>query len=405
VPNTDFPAGGNPCPAAGSSTNLVIQGSKSGFAYGVCEQNGVEVWGVQAAQPGQLSPSVVGAVGGYIASSSVGVSNGRPTAYFDSAIFLPFADDGFRSPGSGDDTGATCPGLIGPLPLLPACPDPSLILHPERLLSVQAIDVGTGSIIWRAPAAPSYAATTYSNGVVFAASTTTFTDNAYDANTGVPLWHFPLGAAVASGTAIVGNSVYVGSGLSEGQIGSSTVPPGSNGIWKFSTTAGGTTTTTTTTAPGTSSASGSISIVKSVCGTESATNCSDGGSGPWTSSVFLASGDTAYWKVTVTNNSQAALDGVTISDPLVPGCGSSIAPFTMAGGASATFYCSSPNVTSSFTNVASAQYTGQGGVAPSSSAQVSVVGPQTASSSGSGGAVGGAVNPAVPASAAPPVTN
>ena len=345
--------------------------------------------------------SLVGAVGGYIGSSSVGVSNGRPTAYFDSAIFLPFADNGFRSPGSGDSAGATCPGLIGPLPLLPACPDPSLITHPQRLESVQAIDVATGSILWRAPAAPSYAATTYSNGVVFAASTTTFTDNAYDANTGVPLWRFPLGAAVASGTAIVGSSVFVGSGLSEGQIGSSTVPPGSNGIWKFNTTAGGTTTTTSTTTafPGTSSSSGSISIVKQVCGTESATNCSDGGSGPWTTGVFLASGDTAYWKITVTNNSQTALNGVTINDPMVSGCGTSIAPFTMAGGTSASFYCSSPDVTSSFTNEASAQYTGQGGTAPSSSAQVTVVAPQTASSSGAAG------NPAVPASAAPPVTN
>lgn len=59
VPNSDFPVGKNPCPAAVGSTNLIIQGSKSGFAYGVCEQNGVEVWGVQAAQPGQLAPSVM----------------------------------------------------------------------------------------------------------------------------------------------------------------------------------------------------------------------------------------------------------------------------------------------------------------------------------------------------------
>jgi outer membrane protein assembly factor BamB len=141
--------------------------------------------------------------------------------------------------GDGDDSGASCPGPNGlPLVLLPACPDPSLVSDPARMLSLDAIDAATGHLIWRAPSTPSYAATSYSNGVVFAASTTGFSADAYDANTGVPLWKFPLGATTASGTAIAGPSVFVGAGLSESQAGPSTIPPGNNGVWSFTAAAG-----------------------------------------------------------------------------------------------------------------------------------------------------------------------
>jgi hypothetical protein len=37
----------------------------------------------------------------------------------------------------------------------------------------------------------------------------------------------------ASGASIVGSSIFLGVGISEGQAGSSTVPPGANGIWSF----------------------------------------------------------------------------------------------------------------------------------------------------------------------------
>lgn len=243
VASADMPAG-HTCPAAGPgagagnarTTTLVIQGGKSGYAYALCEGSGSVVWQVQAAQPGQISPEVIGAGGGFIGSASLGEANRRPAAFFDAALFLPFADDGVRLPGDGDDAGASCPGPNGTsLPLLPACPDPSLVNDPARLLSVVAVDAASGRIVWRAAATPSYAATSYSNGVVFAASTTGFAARAYDANTGIPLWTFPLGATTASGTAIAGADVFLGSGLSEGQAGPTTVPPGANGIWCLTT--------------------------------------------------------------------------------------------------------------------------------------------------------------------------
>jgi outer membrane protein assembly factor BamB len=224
----------NACGSVGGTTTLVVQGGKSGYAYGLCERSGAKVWGVQAAQPGQISPDLIGAGGGFIGSPSLGRAKGRPAAFFNAALFLPFADDGVRLPGNGDDAGATCPGPAGlHFPLLPACPDPSILGDPARLQSVSAIDAATGHVVWRAPSTPSYAAATYSNGVVFAPSTTSFSAAAYDADTGLPLWTFPLGAAAASGTAIDGSSVFLGSGLSQGQAGPTTVPPGSNGVWSF----------------------------------------------------------------------------------------------------------------------------------------------------------------------------
>jgi outer membrane protein assembly factor BamB len=233
VPTKDLPKNVS-CDQHGDSTDLVIQGGKSGYAYAVCENGGTEVWQVQAAQPGQISPEIIGAGGGFIGSPSLGVANGRAAAFLNAALPLPFADDGIREPGDGDDAGATCPGPAGQsLPLLPACPDPSIANNPARLLSVVALDVANGSVIWRAPSTPSYAATTYSNGIVFAASTTSFAAEAYNANNGLPLWVSPVGATIASGTSIVGQSVFVGSGLAETNFGPNTLPPGNNGIWSF----------------------------------------------------------------------------------------------------------------------------------------------------------------------------
>jgi outer membrane protein assembly factor BamB len=235
VATSDLPKG-NPCHSHHATTNLVIQGGKSGYAYGLCEDNGADVWKVQASQPGQISPEVIGAGGGFIGSPSLGVSQGRPAVFLNSALFLPFSDDGVREPGDGDDSGATCPGSASTqVPLLPACPDPSIANDPARLLSLDALDAATGHMDWRAPSTPSFAATTYSNGVVFAPSTTTFAAAAYNADTGLPLWSFPLGGGATSGTAVVGSSVFLGSGLSEQQAGPTTLPPGNNGIWSFTT--------------------------------------------------------------------------------------------------------------------------------------------------------------------------
>lgn len=226
------------CPPTGSTTGLVVEGSKSGYAFGICERTGKKVWSVQAAQPGQLAPALTGAIGGFIGSPALGSSGGAPTAFFTSAIPLPFSNDGIREPNSGDTNISHCPGPgLSNLPLLPVCPDLSMLDNPSRLVSLHAIDVATGRVDWQAASLPSYAAASYTNGVVFDPQTTGFGVVAYDAGTGIPLGAFPLGAAPSSAAAIAGNSIFIGAGLEEQAVDGQVIPPQALGVWSFSTTA------------------------------------------------------------------------------------------------------------------------------------------------------------------------
>jgi uncharacterized repeat protein (TIGR01451 family) len=111
-----------------------------------------------------------------------------------------------------------------------------------------------------------------------------------------------------------------------------------------------------------------IGILKQVCGTEVATACGPGGHGPWLSSVDIPQGDSAYWKVTVTNTGDTPIAGVTVSDPLAPGCDTSGA--TLAVGASLSTYCSSPDISATVLNVATTSFSGELPPFASSSAQV-----------------------------------
>ena len=148
-----------------------------------------------------------------------------------------------------------------------------------------------------------------------------------------------------------------------------------------------------------------IGILKQVCGTEVATACGPGGSGPWLSSVDIPQGDTAYWKVTVTNTGDTPLSGVTVSDPLAPGCDISAA--TLAVGATLSTYCSSPDITATVRNVATASFAGEVPPFASSSAQVEdTAAPKTLASvlPVSPISTSGALDVLVPASVAPAVT-
>jgi uncharacterized repeat protein (TIGR01451 family) len=111
-----------------------------------------------------------------------------------------------------------------------------------------------------------------------------------------------------------------------------------------------------------------IGILKQVCGTEAATACGPGGHGPWVASVDVPQGDTAYWKVTVTNTGDTPLANVTVSDPSAPGCDAT--GITLAAGASTSTYCSLPDVSATVVNVATASFVGLLPPFPSSSAQV-----------------------------------
>jgi uncharacterized repeat protein (TIGR01451 family) len=142
-----------------------------------------------------------------------------------------------------------------------------------------------------------------------------------------------------------------------------------------------------------------------VCGTEVATACGPAGHGPWLSSVDIPEGDTAYWKVTVTNTGDTPLSGVTVSDPLAPAC--DISGATLAVGAWVSTYCASPDITATAVNVATTSFAGEVPPFASSSAQVEdTAAPKTLASVLPMAPIStsGALDVLVPASVAPVVT-
>jgi len=203
--------------------DLVVDASKSGYVYAVDEHTGAKVWQDELSQAGHLSPQLVGSVGGTIGSIALGQANGAPTLFMTSAVPLPLAGDGF-------DLGTTPPTVT---------PDPSLASDPTRAVSLHAVDLATGAVLWQDPiSAPSYAPTTYSGGVVLAPSTTGFSAVAYDAGTGRPLWAAPSAAADSGGVAIAGTDIFFGTGTSFGSAGAESVPPQAVGVWSFGTLGG-----------------------------------------------------------------------------------------------------------------------------------------------------------------------
>ena len=176
--------------------DVAVQAGKSGWIYAIDRTSGRLVRGVQA--------SAGASVGGFIGSVAVATDpiSHHPVLYGDSAI--PASADG----GAGTAT------------------------NPQRLTSLHAVDLVTGSIVWNEPAqSPSYAPVTVAGGVVFAADTTQFSVKAYDASTGVPVWHVPVAAAASGGVAIAGRAIVFGTGTYFDQ--SAHVPPQATGIWCF----------------------------------------------------------------------------------------------------------------------------------------------------------------------------
>lgn len=242
--NPSFPDGGDT--DIGSSPILatigpdaqkvVLDGSKSGYMYALDEGSGAEVWQNQPAQPGETG-FFAGAIGGFIGSSALGSIDGAPTVYGSTAILAPFAGGGVQLGAAGGGTG---------LPTV--SPDPSLICvnggtptldpqrcDPLRVASLHAVDATTGAVRWQALVSlPSYAAVTFTNGVVFGPSTTGFSIVAYSGDTGTPLWAFPTAGAMSSGAAIVGSDVFVGAGTAlQSGPGGTSLPPQASGVWDF----------------------------------------------------------------------------------------------------------------------------------------------------------------------------
>src|SRR5207247_2846114 len=103
-------------------------------------------------------------------------------------------------------------------------------------------------------------------------------------------------------------------------------------------------------------------------------------------SQTIRNGDTASWTITVTNDGGSTLTNVHVDDAQAPGCARTAAEIaqipphnssTFAPGDSVSYTCSLANVTSSFTNTATATGTPAAGgdVTASDSADVRVINP------------------------------
>ncbi|HEX9774158.1 MAG TPA: PQQ-binding-like beta-propeller repeat protein [Actinomycetota bacterium] len=208
----DFGASANLLPG-----NVVGNGGKDGRYYARNYADGSEAWTAHPARSGRLNTDF--SLGGIIGTPAVGSVLGSPAIFAASAVGTPF-EQPFDSGGNPFDPAA-------------------LAEDPGRWLSLHAIDAATGEILWRSVSRQAFGAPTFVEGhrvadvslggVVFVPSTFSLSVMAIHADTGALLWEGQLQGAPSSAPAVVGDSIYLGTGT--------TVPPFPldqlSGIWSF----------------------------------------------------------------------------------------------------------------------------------------------------------------------------
>ncbi|MER7702538.1 hypothetical protein ABTX81_06545 [Kitasatospora sp. NPDC097605] len=122
----------------------------------------------------------------------------------------------------------------------------------------------------------------------------------------------------------------------------------------------------------------SLTVLKEVCTSANAADCAGGGPGPWAASTTIPSGNTAHWRITVTNNGTIPVSGITLTDSVSPSCVTAAGTFDLAVGASRQIFCDLANVTQRTVNTVTASFPGPGGTpitTPPSEATVEVTPP------------------------------
>jgi hypothetical protein len=199
-PDTDF----------GATPNMLLKGQvaeagKDGHYYALdptADPAHLLKWSAAVAMPSDL--------GGFIGSTAVGMSRGRPAVFGASAI--PFST---RDPFGSFHAGAEQiqAGLESGTVRLPPGG-----LHAWRSSgdpdenNTDDTSIG-GENLWDAATGPAYGAVVYAGNVVFVPDTFSFSMQAYDADTGRLLWAVPLNSAPASPPSILGDSIYFGAGI------------------------------------------------------------------------------------------------------------------------------------------------------------------------------------------------
>lgn len=150
-----------------NGTPVLGTGNKDGTYYAVDPATGRKLWATNVAAPGDVQDDF--SVGGFLGSTAID---------------------------AGRVYGSTA---IGGPPYF------------------HALDGDSGKVLWNGVSGPGYGATATVNGVVFHGALDTLF-KAFDAKTGALLWAADLLAPIASGPAIVGDRVYVGSGVSSSDL-------------------------------------------------------------------------------------------------------------------------------------------------------------------------------------------
>lgn len=83
---------------------------------------------------------------------------------------------------------------------------------------MHAFDAKTGSVVWQQVLSQSFTAPTVANGILFMGTYMLPTLRAYEVKTGLPLGVFPMPSPMHSEAALVGDMLFVGSGVSYNSV-------------------------------------------------------------------------------------------------------------------------------------------------------------------------------------------
>ncbi|MGY0233081.1 DUF7617 domain-containing protein [Longispora urticae] len=98
-----------------------------------------------------------------------------------------------------------------------------------------------------------------------------------------------------------------------------------------------------------------LRVLKEVCQSKVVADCTSP-TGPWAPSVNLLPGDTAYWRITVSNMSAGDANNVVLNDPAEASCVTAAGTFMVPANSSKVFYCSTANVTDTKANTVTSRF-------------------------------------------------
>ncbi|HEY3610573.1 MAG TPA: hypothetical protein VGL06_23930, partial [Pseudonocardiaceae bacterium] len=104
-------------------------------------------------------------------------------------------------------------------------------------------------------------------------------------------------------------------------------------------------------------------VTKEVCQSPRRADCGPDGDGTWGKVMTIQPGATAYWRITVTNDSDVRVNGISLRDVVQRSCVPPV-PFSLDAGEFQRLYCATRNVTADLTNTALARYLRPGDAPP-----------------------------------------